>query len=120
MSGVADDSTSFGPAWEGWESYRLFAESVKTDLRYVRRTAENGCLNEVLATSGPRRLIISPGQHVYWRARLGCAHEEVTDKDGDLHVSWPENRPYAQADMKPVSIGRVKEGLTRAVFLTFI
>ena len=32
---MADDP--FGPAWRGWESYRLFAELVKTDLRYVRR-----------------------------------------------------------------------------------
>ena len=41
----ANDPPLFGPAWEGWESYKLFAKSVKSDLRYVRSKATNSFLD---------------------------------------------------------------------------
>ena len=40
------DTPPLGPAWEGWESYNQFAESVKSDLRYVRSNLADGFLAE--------------------------------------------------------------------------
>jgi hypothetical protein len=92
----------FGPAWEGWLTFGMFAESVKTDLRYVRSNAENDFLNEILATCGSRKLTIPQGR-TCWRARLGCKHEEVIDRRSSPDVTWYEDRPYAEKDMKPIS-----------------
>ena len=86
----------FGPAWEGWDGYRRFAETVKADLRYVRSKDGNDFLRTVLATYRSRKLIIRQ-EHTYWRARLGFEHEEVTKKLTDRIV------PYAPSGMKPVS-----------------
>ena len=40
-----------------------------------------------------------PKGSVYWRARLGSASELIVDGD----VSWDEERPFAESDMKPIS-----------------
>jgi hypothetical protein len=97
MTRVQDDP--LGPAWWGLESYRQFAQSVKTDLRYVRSKGASDFLNEVLASSGNRKLTIPRG-HIYWRARLGCEYEEVTREDGYIHE---DDRPYSVDAMKPIS-----------------
>jgi hypothetical protein len=91
-----------GPAWEGWESYNLFAESVKSDLRYVRSKAANSFLEEILASCATRKLTV-PQKRIFWRARLGCEEREVTDvEDGDLHVTHIEERPHGRDGMKPI------------------
>jgi hypothetical protein len=92
----------FGPAWRGLESYRLFAESVKTDLRYVRHKDATNFLNRVLASCGDRKLTIPTGK-VYWRARLGCDSEEITDDNDGIPVIYDADRPYSQDKMKPIS-----------------
>jgi len=92
----------FGPAWRGLETYRLFAESVKTDLRYVRRKDATDFLDRVLASCGDRKITIPKGSR-YWRARLGCDTEEITDDSGDIHVIYDEDRPYSKDKMKPIS-----------------
>jgi hypothetical protein len=100
---MADDP--FGPAWRGWERYRQFAESVKTDLRYIRRKEASDFLDRVLASSGNRKLKIPEGS-IYWRARLGCESEEVADNDdddSDIRVVHDEDRPYSRDKMKPIS-----------------
>lgn len=89
-------------ATRGWESYRLFAESVKTDLRYVRRKEATGFLDRVLASCGDRKLTIPKG-NIYWRARLGFDSEEITDDDDDIRVIRDEDRPYSKDKMKPIS-----------------
>jgi hypothetical protein len=102
MERTAADPSPFGPAWRGWESYRQFAQSVKAELRYVRSKRESDFLSEVLATCKNRKLVIPRG-HLYWRARLGCEYEEITDEDSDIHVSHTEDRPYSRDNMKPIS-----------------
>jgi hypothetical protein len=97
-----DDASRFGSVWKGWETYQLFAESVKTNLRYVRYRAANDFLENVLATCGNRKLTIPQG-NIYWRARLGCEYEQVIREDGDIQVFWNEDRPYSRDGMKPVS-----------------
>jgi RES domain-containing protein len=92
----------FGPAWKGWETYRLFAESVKTNLRYVRYRAADDFLAEVHATCGNHALPI-PKETVFWRARLGCEYERIMRGAGDISVCWDEPRPYGADGMKPVS-----------------
>jgi hypothetical protein len=99
----------FGPAWRGWESYRLFAESVKTDLRYVRREDATAFLDRVLASCGDDRKVTIPMGKIYWRARLGCDSEEIIDDDGDIRVIHDEDRPYRKEEMKPISNWR-REG----------
>jgi hypothetical protein len=97
------NASTFPPAWWGWEAYRQFAESVKTNLRYVRYRAADDFLAEVLATCGTRRLTIPEGT-VYWRARRGCEYEQITvDRDDDISVCWDKPRPYGRDGMKPVS-----------------
>jgi hypothetical protein len=57
----------------------------------------------VIASCGDRKLTVPKG-HTYWRARLGCEYEEVTDEDSaDIHVTHIEDRPYSKKDMKPIS-----------------
>jgi hypothetical protein len=99
---ATQNPSPFGRAWKGWQTYQLFAESVKTDLRYVRSTFANNFLQNVLATCSERKLIIPKGT-IYWRARRGCTYERITGKDGNFHVCWDEERPYSQTEMKPIS-----------------
>jgi hypothetical protein len=91
----------FGPAWRGWESYGVFARSVKSDLRYVRSKATNYFLDGVLASCGSRKIVI-PQKKTYWRARLGCEYEEVAIEDDDITVTHEEDRPYGRDGMKPI------------------
>ncbi|MGD9540396.1 RES family NAD+ phosphorylase [Methylocystis sp.] len=100
MTQVANNP--LGPAWRGNESYRQFAESVKTNLRYVRSKGANDFLDEVFASSGNRKQTISQGD-IFWRARLGCEYEMVTHEGDDIDVSWPRPCPYGQEAMKPIS-----------------
>jgi hypothetical protein len=97
----------FGPAWRGFECYRQFAQSVKANLRYVRSKDATDFLNEVLASCATRKLTIPRG-HPYWRARLGCVSEEITDEDSNedtdkIRVIHFEERPYGRDAMKPIS-----------------
>jgi hypothetical protein len=101
MSTTADPFP-LGPAWAGWEDYQHFAESVKTDLRYVRSKVASNFLDEVLASCANRKLI-SPQESTYWRARLGCEFEEITDVVGHIHIPHLEDRPYSRDQMKPIS-----------------
>jgi hypothetical protein len=81
-----------GPAWQGWESYRHFAQSVKADLRYVRSKGASNFLAEVLASCESRKITI-PQEKIFWRARIGCEEEEVVDsEDAELSVSHIEDR----------------------------
>lgn len=91
----------FGPAWQGWENYNQFADSVKTDLRYVRSTSANRFLDEVRASCPSREQIIPAGR-VFWRARLGCESMEIDHTDGDLTVVREEDVPFDPKDMKPI------------------
>jgi len=91
----------FGPAWVGWESYNAFATSVKSDLRYVRSKVSEQFLAEVRASCATRRLVI-PQKKIFWRARLGCEYEQVTNTDPDITVAYDEERPYEREGMKPI------------------
>jgi hypothetical protein len=84
--------------WEGWDSYRQFAERVKAHLRYVRSKEDHVFLDTVFNIYSSRKLTIPKGR-TYWRARLGCPHK-VTKNLTDRIVLW---RPYSQKDMKPIS-----------------
>ena len=97
-----EDANRFGPAFEGWDAYQQFADSVRTNLRYVRSRATDDFLDNVLATCSSRELTIPRGR-VYWRARLGCEYERVTSGDGDTEVCWEKDRPYSHDAMKPIS-----------------
>src|SRR5437868_12495996 len=92
---------AFGPAWQGWESYRQFSESVKTQSRYVWSPETNQFLQDVLSSCGSRKLAIPKG-HTFWRARLGCEFEEVTQVHNDVEVAWTEDRPFSRENMKPI------------------
>lgn len=99
---MADDASHLGPAWEGWETYRTFAESVKTGLRYVRYAAADRFLDEVFAAGDTRKLNVPKGR-IFWRARLGCEYEEIERQEGEFIVRWPEERPFSSEGMKPIS-----------------
>jgi hypothetical protein len=91
----------FGPAWDGWESYNAFATSVKSGLRYVRSKASEQFLAKVRASCATRRLVI-PQKEIFWRARLGCEYEQVSNTHPDITVVHDEERPYKQEGMKPI------------------
>ena len=91
----------FGPAWVGLESYNAFAQSVKTELRFVRSKSSDQFLEEVRASCATRKLTI-PKDRVFWRARLGCEYEDVTIHEPDITVVYPEERPYGRDGMKPI------------------
>src|ERR1700741_12272 len=100
---AAEDAASpCNPAWKGWQRYHLFAESVKTTLRFVRNNATNEFLEKVLSSCGERKVTI-PEKRIFWRARRGCEFKLLTEKHDDLDVSWDEERPYSQKEMKPIS-----------------
>jgi hypothetical protein len=90
-----------GPAWEGWESYNLFEESVQNELRFVRSKSSEQFLNEVRASCSSRKSSI-PKDRKFWRARLGCEYEDVTRDYPDISVVTPEERPYGRDGMKPI------------------
>jgi len=92
---------SFGPAWVGWESYNAFAESVKNDLRFVRSKSAEQFLGEVRASCSSRKMSI-PKDRAFWRARLGCECEEITEHHPDITVVFPEERPFGRDGMKPI------------------
>ena len=103
MADKPTDDRVFGPAWEGWETYRLFAESVKDRLRYVRHTAAEKFLDEIRASCHAHKETMPRG-FTCWRARLGCEVIERKEDAGDFAVSWPEAQPYAAQQMKPISV----------------
>jgi hypothetical protein len=98
---TSGDEKHFGPGWDGWESYRLFKQSVKADLRYVRHKNTDDLLDQVLASRGDRERTIPRGW-LCWRARIGCETEEVERVDDDTRVVYDEDRPYGQQGMKPI------------------
>jgi hypothetical protein len=100
---AADGASSFGPGWEGWQRYQIFAEAVKKNLRYVRSRAENDFLESVLGSCKARKLTI-PAGHSFWRARKGCESKLVIEKDGDIEFEYfDEEQPYSEKEMKPIS-----------------
>lgn len=84
----------------GHIKYGLFAEAVRTKLRYFRDSIGNDVLNTVLATCRDRQLTIPRGD-VYWRAQIGCRKELETRGDGDFSWEQEKYRPYDQDRMKP-------------------
>lgn len=82
---------SFGPAFVGWQSYNDFEASVKTEARFVRSRMSDRFLDEVRASCGTRKQIIPKGR-LFWRARLGCECEAVTNQDAELTVGYPVDR----------------------------
>lgn len=98
---TAAHAPSFGPAWKGWESYNEFAKSVTSDLRFIRSKQSDHFLADV-RTSCPSRRLSIPQKTIYWRARLGCEYEEVSNTDDDITVIYDQERPYAQEGMKPI------------------
>lgn len=98
---VGDDGVFFGPAWRGWDSYHKFAQSVKSDLRYVRSKPSNDFLDEVLASCARRKLVIRKDS-IFWRARLGCDSVEVEQTDGEVTAVYEQDRPYGAQGMKPI------------------
>src|SRR5579883_3243042 len=101
--GMANENREnpFGSAWYGWDDYQSFAQSVKTNLRYVRDSTVNNFLSDILTTCTNRKFHIARGD-VYWRARLGCEYERVTSDGENMQISWDEERPYKEEGMKPV------------------
>jgi hypothetical protein len=83
------------------ESYNQFAQSVKTDSRYVRSKLADAFLAEVVASCTSRAIVV-PANSVFWRARLGCEYEEVTRTEDDFTVAWEEDRPFRAQEMKPI------------------
>jgi hypothetical protein len=74
---AAEDAASrLGPVLRGWQRYQIFAESVKTDLRFVRNSTANDFLEKVLSSCRERKLTI-PERRIFWRARRGCEFELV-------------------------------------------
>jgi len=70
----------------GWETYRLFAVSVKANLRYVRYRAANDFLDNVLDSCGNRKIAIPQGS-IYWRARLGGDPVKIASRRTSLSPS---------------------------------
>lgn len=91
----------FGPAWPGWDSYNQFAQSAKSDLRYVRSKSANDFLGQVLASCERRKIVIRKDS-IFWRARLGCDSVEVSQTDEDVTAVYEEDRPFAPSGMKPI------------------
>jgi hypothetical protein len=91
----------FGPAWQGSGSYRKFAESVKSDLRYVRSVSANQFLDEVRVSCVHREQLIPQGREL-WRARLGCESTEVEEIDDDITVMIERDMPFGAKEMKPI------------------
>ena len=89
------------PALRGWTRYSLFAETVTTELRYVRSNLASNFLEDVLASCEGRTLSIRKGR-IYWRARLGCEVHDVSHGYGDIDVITPEERPYKASEMKSI------------------
>jgi hypothetical protein len=99
---MMSDETSFGPAWFGWESYRVFADEVETHSRFFRSTATDALLADIRASSVGRETLAKTGQ-TFWRARLGCNFVERSQVDNDLTVIFDEAEPFGPAGMKPIS-----------------
>jgi hypothetical protein len=91
----------FGQAWQGSESYRQFAESVKNDLRYVRSVRANQFLDEVRVSCVHREQLIPEGREL-WRARLGCESMEFEEADDDITVLVERDMPFGAKEMKPI------------------
>ena len=100
MTGAPKDPT-FGPAWQGWESYRQFADSVKSKQRFVRSASADDFLSVVRDTCRSREEVISADK-IFWRARLGSDTREVEHEDGDITVKYEEDVPFSALDMKPI------------------
>jgi RES domain len=71
---------------------------VRGKLRYVRETIAEELLSSVRSSRNTRLRKLPKGS-IYWRARLGSASEIMVDG----HVSWEEERPFTERDMKPIS-----------------
>src|SRR4051812_18893995 len=93
--------TAFGPAWIGWQNYNDFSEAVKNTLRFVRSRTSEQFLDEVRGSCATRKMTIPKGS-IFWRARLGCEWEEVTEQEPDITVVYPKERPYGRDGMKPI------------------
>jgi hypothetical protein len=91
-----------GPAGKGFHSYRQFAESVQSDLRFIRSMASDEFLNELKTICVRRHFTVSKGT-TFWRARLGSEGRHIVDDPEDPRVVSIEEKPYAPEGMKPIS-----------------
>jgi hypothetical protein len=92
-----------GPAGKGFHSYRQFAESVQSDLRFIRSRVADDFLHELLTIYATRRKFTVSEGTTFWRARLGSERRQSVDDSGDPHVVRIEEEPYAPEGMKPIS-----------------
>jgi RES domain len=86
------------PGFDSWESYNVFAQSVRCKARYVFEDQVDEFLHTVLATSNTRKMDF-PSKRFLWRAQLGDHCEEV-EIDGELSS---EQGPLPRARMKPLA-----------------
>jgi RES domain-containing protein len=105
--GTTPTPPPFGPAWVGWETYNSFADSVTSDLRFVRSKSSDQFLDRV-RTSCPTRKVTIPPKKIFYRARLGAKYKTVSethahgvDPDG-LTVIYDKEYPREPKCMKPI------------------
>lgn len=77
--------------------YHEFAESVKSDLRFVRSEPASKFLDDVKKSCKRRTLPISQNE-TFWRARVGCKSEVITTGNRASLVE----KPYPLEEMKPI------------------
>jgi hypothetical protein len=116
---VGDEVFNVQPgAYRGWQRYGLFAETVTTELRYVRNNLASSFLEDVIASCEGRKLSISKGR-IFWRARLGCEIENIVYQVRDIDVNTPAERPYKAGEMKPFRSGGLRAEPTRVAYPAF-
>ena len=84
--------------FDSWNSYWIFAESVRRKARYVFEEQVDKFLKTVLATSEGRNKTI-PRDRFLWRAQQGSAWETIRHEEEE----WPELMPLPSDKMKPLS-----------------
>jgi hypothetical protein len=83
--------------FDSWNSYWIFAQSVKHKARYVFEDKVDKFLRTVLATSKGRKTVLPSGQFL-WRAQQGD-HWETVCVDGE---EFENQGPLPAARMKPL------------------
>lgn len=85
------------PEFDSWNSYDVFADSVRRKARYVFEDQVDKFLHTVLATS-PTRKMDFPSKRFLWRAQLGD-HWDESEVDGEPYT---DHGPLPSARMKPL------------------
>ena len=91
--------------FKSWNSYRNFANRVRSKTRYIRTPEDDDFLREVLRTSESRIRELPAGTGL-WRAQLG--HDWRPHYEGDRHVGDLPAQ-YSPDRMKPLQ-DRATEG----------